>query len=386
MKRVIIIVLDSVGIGNAPDAAAFGDEGANTLVNLSRAAGSLRMPNMQALGLGNILSGQIEGCPAVSAPAGSYGRMIEASNGKDTTIGHWEMAGIITTDPFPTFPDGFPIEFMQQWANDVGVEGWLCNLPASGTEIVRQLGELHCQTGLPIVYTSADSVFQIAAHEEHFGLQRLYDICAHTRKMLDPLRVGRVIARPFVGESADTFVRTANRHDYSLVPPTPNALTLIRKAGCPVFSIGKIKDVFAGVGISDAHPTRSNLEGMKLVIDALPCFANGLIFANLVEFDSSFGHRRDTAGYARCLEEFDAALGELIPRLAPNDLLLITADHGNDPTFKGTDHTREMVPLISFSPKRKSEDLGVRTTFADLGATACAWLGAPMPKCGTPFV
>jgi phosphopentomutase len=379
MNRVIIIVLDSVGIGDAPDAAAYGDAGANTLVNKSRIVpGGLQLPSLQSLGLGNIAPGQIIGCPAADMPRAAFGRCREASAGKDTTTGHWEMAGIITREPFPTFPDGFPQPFMERWALTVGVDGWLHNKPASGTEIIKRFGELHIASGLPIVYTSADSVFQIAAHETHFGLQRLYDICAKTRRMLDPQRVGRVIARPFVGASAETFTRTANRHDYSLAPPEPHDLTRIRGAGMSVLGIGKIHDIFAGSGITATLRTKSNAEGMTVLRQQLETFTRGLIFVNLVEFDMIYGHRRDPQGYAHCLQEFDTQLTGLLPCLRGDDLLMLCADHGLDPTFPGTDHTRETVPILLYSPALPARALGVRSSFADIGATACAALGVAM--------
>jgi phosphopentomutase len=379
MNRVIIIVLDSVGIGDAPDAAAYGDAGANTLVNMSRIVpGGLQLPSLQSLGLGNIAPGQIIGCPAADMPRAAFGRCREASAGKDTTTGHWEMAGIITREPFPTFPDGFPQPFMERWALTVGVDGWLHNKPASGTEIIKRFGELHIASGLPIVYTSADSVFQIAAHETHFGLQRLYDICAKTRRMLDPQRVGRVIARPFVGASAETFTRTANRHDYSLAPPEPHDLTRIRGAGMSVLGIGKIHDIFAGSGITATLRTKSNAEGMTVLRQQLETFTRGLIFVNLVEFDMIYGHRRDPQGYAHCLQEFDTQLTGLLPCLRGDDLLMLCADHGLDPTFPGTDHTRETVPILLYSPALPARALGVRSSFADIGATACAALGVAM--------
>jgi phosphopentomutase len=374
--RVIIIVLDSVGIGNAPDAAEYGDADSNTLVNMSKVVpDGLRLPTLQSLGLGNILKDEIVGCPSVQAPLASYGRMIEKSKGKDTTIGHWEMVGLITEKPFPTFPEGFDVEFLKYWAEAVGVEGWLHNKPASGTEIVKRLGELHIKSGLPIVYTSGDSVFQVAAHETHFGLDRLYKVCEITRKMVDPMRIGRVIARPFIGETADSFERTANRHDYSLQPPEPNALTMIRDAGHAVLGIGKIKDIFAGSGITASIRTKSNTEGMNVLSESLDTNQSGLIFVNLVEFDMIYGHRRDPAGYANCLAEFDRQFAELLPKLKQTDLLLITADHGLDPTYTGTDHTREMVPIIAYTPGKPGRSLGTRESFADVGATACAVLG-----------
>lgn len=382
MTRVIIIILDSLGIGNAPDADKFGDTGANTLVNMSKAVGGLNIPNLQSLGIGNILPNEILGCPAIENPIGYFARLIELSNGKDTTIGHWEMTGIITEKPFPTFPNGFPKDFMEKWKKEVGVEGYLHNKPASGTVIIEQLGEEHIKTGLPIVYTSADSVFQIAAHEKYFGLDRLYKICAKTREMLDPLKVGRVIARPFIGESAKTFKRTANRHDYSLKPPEPNALTVIRDAGHEVFAIGKIFDIFAGSGITKTTRTKSNKEGMEILISKMDNFNEGLIFVNLVEMDMLYGHRRDPQGYANCLHEFDEQLKPFLEKMKHDDLLMISADHGLDPTYKGTDHTREMVPLLAYSPSLGGKNLGTINGFTCIGATACAALGAPPPPHG----
>ena len=386
MNRVIIIILDSLGIGNAPDADKFGDSGTNTLVNMSRAVGELTIPNLQSLGIGNILPNEISGCPAIENPIGSYGRLIELSNGKDTTIGHWEMMGIVTKNPFPTYPDGFPTDFMKKWEKEVGVDGWLYNKPASGTVIIERFGEEHIKTGFPIVYTSADSVFQIAAHEDHFGLDRLYEICAKTRKMLDPMNVGRIIARPFIGESSKTFTRTANRHDYSLKTPEPNALTLIRDSGNPVFAIGKIFDIFAGSGITKTTRTKSNKEGMDILTTELDNFPEGLIFINLVEMDMLYGHRRDPAGYANCLHEFDIQLKPFMDKMKSDDLLLISADHGLDPTYKGTDHTREMVPIIAYSPSLKGNDLGTIDGFTCIGATACKALNSPKPPHGEAII
>ena len=386
MKRVIIIILDSLGIGNAPDADKFGDSGTNTLVNMSKAVGGLTIPNLQSLGIGNILPNEIIGCPAIENPIGSYGRLIELSNGKDTTIGHWEMMGIVTEKPFPTFPNGFPQNFMKEWQKNVGVDGWLYNKPASGTVIIEQLGEEHIKTGFPIVYTSADSVFQIAAHEEYFGLDRLYDICAKTRKMLDPMKVGRVIARPFIGETSKTFSRTANRHDYSLKTPEPNALTLIRDSGNQVSAIGKIFDIFAGSGITKTTRSKSNKEGMDILTAELDTFSNGLIFINLVEMDMLYGHRRDPIGYANCLHEFDIQLRPFMDKMKPDDLLLISADHGLDPTYKGTDHTREMVPIITYSPSLKGNNLGTINGLTYIGDTACKALNAPKPAHGETII
>ncbi len=372
-KRVIILVLDSVGIGNAPDAEKFGDAGTNTLVNMSKAVpDGLKIPNLQSLGLGNILPDEIIGCPAIKNPIGSYGRLIEKSDGKDTTIGHWEMIGIVTKIPFPVFPDGFPVHFMNKWKKEVGVDGWLWNKPASGTEIIDRFGEEHLKTGLPIVYTSADSVFQIAAHEneKYFGLDKLYKICEKTRKMLDSQRVGRVIARPFVGKSKNEFQRTSNRHDYSLKPQEPNFLTKIKKNGLHVLGIGKINDIFAGSGITESKRTISNKDGMNVIINKLKTFEKGLIFVNLVEFDMLYGHRRDAAGYANCLSEFDVLLATFLKKITKDDLLIITADHGLDPTYKGTDHTREMVPILTYSPSCNSKNLGTINGFDYVGKTA----------------
>lgn len=386
-KRVIIVVLDSVGIGNAPDAAAYGDAGTNTLVNMSKVvAGGLNIPTLQKMGLGNILPNEILGCPAVAAPLASFGRMIEKSAGKDTTIGHWEMAGIITPEKLPTFPAGFDQEFLQNWALEVGVEGWLGNKTASGTVIIKELGELHVKSGLPIVYTSADSVFQIAAHEKYFGLEKLYDICDKTRKMLDPIKVGRVIARPFIGENAGDFTRTSNRHDYSLKPFEPNMLTAIKAAGKTVQGVGKINDIFAGSGITDTVRTVSNQDGMDKLIECLEQVESGLIFVNLVEFDMIYGHRRNPQGYAKCLAEFDQRLAQLLPKLRPNDILMMTADHGLDPTYKGTDHTREMVPIISYSASLPVHNLGTRKTFADIAATTCKVLGVEYDMAGATWL
>lgn len=384
IERVIVIVLDSLGAGDAPDAAAYGDAGANTLVHMSRALpGGLRVPHLQALGLGGVTREPIVGCPPAERPLASYGRLIELSVGKDTTTGHWEMMGIVTTEPFATFPGGFPQAFMERWAMEVGVDGWLHNNVASGTEIIARLGEAHIRTGLPIVYTSADSVFQIAAHEEHFGLERLYRICERTRELVNQLRVARVIARPFVGEDAGSFRRTANRRDYSLAPPEPNDLTRIRDAGYEVTGIGKIADIFAGSGITRSLRSHSNAEGMEILIGELKERRRGLWFVNLVDFDMIYGHRRDPAGYAQALEEFDRHLGKVLEMLDGRDVLILSADHGLDPTWRGTDHTRESVPLLVYRAGRTGEALGVRKGFCDVGATACQALGVP-PVCGTP--
>ena len=376
-KRVIIIILDSVGIGYAPDAKAYGDSGASTLAHTAQSVGGLKIPNMQRMGLGNIEPKEILGCPPNLEPLASYGRMTEINCGKDTTTGHWEMIGCRMESPFATFPNGFPEDFLRKWMKETGVTGYLCNRPISGTVVIKELGEEHLKTGFPIVYTSADSVFQIAAHEERFGLERLYEVCRVTRSLVDELNVGRVIARPFVGTKADDFTRTPRRRDYSMKPPEPNLLTLLSEKGLPFYAIGKIEDIYAKVGVTKAVHTVSNADGMKKLMEAIKEQKNGLIFANLVDFDMLYGHRRDPAGYAKCLEEFDELLGPMLLNLGRDDYLFISADHGLDPTYKGTDHTRERVPLLFYSPSLEAKDLGTRSTFADLGATVAKILELP---------
>ena len=376
-KRVIIIILDSVGIGYAPDAGSYGDSGASTLAHTAQSVGGLKIPNLQRMGLGNIEPKEILGCPPNLEPLASYGRMTEINCGKDTTTGHWEMIGCRMEKPFSTFPDGFPEDFLRKWMKETGVTGYLCNRPISGTVVIKELGEEHLKTGFPIVYTSADSVFQIAAHEERFGLERLYEVCRVTRSLVDELNVGRVIARPFVGTKADDFTRTPRRRDYSMKPPEPNLLTLLSEKGLPFYAIGKIEDIYAKVGVTKAVHTVSNADGMKKLTEAIKEQKNGLIFANLVDFDMLYGHRRDPNGYAKCLEEFDELLGPVLLSLGRDDYLFISADHGLDPTYKGTDHTRERVPLLFYSPSLEAKDLGTRSTFADLGATVAKILELP---------
>lgn len=376
-KRVIIIILDSVGIGHAPDAANYGDPGASTLAHTAQSAGGLKIPNLQKMGLGNIEPREILGCPPNEHPIASFGRMTEVNCGKDTTTGHWEMIGCRMEKPFATFPNGFPEDFLRKWMKETGVPGYLCNKPISGTVVIKELGEEHLKTGFPIVYTSADSVFQIAAHEERFGLDQLYEVCRITRGLVDELNVGRVIARPFVGAKADDFTRTPRRRDYSMRPPSPNLLTHLQEKDLPFYAIGKIEDIYAKVGVTKAVHTVSNADGMKKLMEAIKEQKNGLIFANLVDFDMLYGHRRDPRGYAKCLEEFDELLGPLLLGLGRDDYLFISADHGLDPTYKGTDHTREMVPLLFYSPSLASKDLGTRETFADLGATVAKILELP---------
>ena len=384
-KRVIMIVLDSVGIGHAPDARNYGDEGASTLANTAKAVGGLALPNLQKMGLGNIEPCEIEGCPPAETPIASYGRMTEINCGKDTTTGHWEMVGCRLERPFATFPEGFSEDFLRKWMKETGVKGYLCNRPISGTVVIKELGEEHLKTGFPIVYTSADSVFQIAAHEERFGLERLYEVCRITRGLVDELKVGRVIARPFIGTCSENFTRTPNRRDYSMKPPGPNLLTHLSEKGLPFYAIGKIEDIYAKVGVTKAVHTVSNADGMKKLLEAMKEQENGLIFANLVDFDMLYGHRRDPFGYAGCLAEFDKLLGGVLLAMGRNDYLFITADHGLDPTYKGTDHTRERVPILFYAPQFSPRALGTRETFADLGATAAEILGLPPLTFGKSF-
>ncbi|MDE3164763.1 MAG: phosphopentomutase [Acidobacteriota bacterium] len=376
-RRVIWIVLDSVGIGEMPDAARYGDAGSNTLGNIARRRG-LRVPNLARLGLGNI--GPLEGIAPAGIPDGAYGRCALASPGKDTTTGHWEMVGIHLEKPFPLYPDGFPAEVMAEFSRRTG-RGWLGNKPASGTEIIRELGEEHLRTGSPIVYTSADSVFQIAAHEEVIPLWELYKMCETARDILrGPHEVGRVIARPFVGP-AGKFTRTANRHDYAVPPPKGMLLDRLEERGVPVHSVGKIFDVFLGRGIGESSKTRSDAEGMTMTLEAMEETAEGLIFVNLVDFDMLYGHRNDIEGYAAALEEFDRWVPEFERAMGDSDLAIFTADHGCDPTMPGTDHSREYVPLLAHGRKvRKGAGLGVRESLSDIGQTVAGNFGVEIDK------
>ena len=363
---MVLIVLDSVGIGEMPDAAAYGDAGSDTLGNLARAR-RLRLPELCRMGLANIKP--LEGLEPVAEPMASYGRCALASPGKDTTTGHWEMAGIILEKPFPVYPDGFPPDVIAEFERRTG-RGVLGNCAASGTEIIDRLGAEHMRTGSTIVYTSADSVFQIAAHEEVIPLWELYKICDIAREMLrGPREVGRVIARPFEG-SPGSFARTANRKDFAVPPPAGMLLDQLEERGVPVFSVGKIFDVFLGRGIADYVKTKSNADGMEKTLAALGENPDGLIFVNLVDFDQQYGHRNDVEGYARALEEVDAWLPALRDKLSATDLLILTADHGCDPTTPSTDHSREYVPLLAWSPAARSgAALGVRASLADIGQT-----------------
>ncbi len=381
-KRVVWIVLDSVGVGEMPDAAAYGDLGSDTLGNIARLRG-LKLPNLCRLGLGNLKP--IPQLPAAEHPEGSFGRCTLASPGKDTTTGHWEMVGIHLDKPFPLFPNGFPPEIMKPFEDRIG-RSTLGNKAASGTEIITELGELHMDTGSPIIYTSADSVFQVAAHEETIPLWELYRICEIARELLaGPYEVGRVIARPFEGEPG-SFKRTSNRHDYAVPPPAGMLLDQLADKGVPVYSVGKIFDVFLGHGIGEHVKTRSNAEGMAKTLTAMTEAPEGVIYVNLVDFDQLFGHRNDVAGYGAALEEFDAWLPTLEAALGPDDLVMLTADHGCDPTTPSTDHSREYTPLIAFGPKaRHGVDLGLRATLSDMGQTIAENFGTSIVK-GTSFL
>lgn len=365
--RMVLIVLDSAGIGEMPDAEQWGDAGSDTLGHILESR-EVRLPNLQSYGLGNIRP--LKSLPPVQSPRGSYGRCALRSNGKDTTTGHWEMAGIILERAFPTYPDGFPREIIDRFVRETKIEGILGNVPASGTEIIKELGEEHVRTGKPIVYTSADSVFQIAAHEEVIPLPRLYEICESARAILrGDDEVGRVIARPFIG-SPGSFQRTENRHDYAVPPPRGNLLVALEDEGLDVVCIGKVASIYDSMGVTQDLTAKNNDQSIDQTVNALNQTNRGLIFSNLVDFDMLYGHRRDTEGYARALEHFDTRLPEIENAMGDRDLFIIAADHGNDPTFPGTDHTREYSPLIVFGKAaRAGVDLGIRSSLADIGQT-----------------
>jgi len=370
IERIVLIVLDSVGIGELPDARDFGDEGSNTLANIARAAGGLKLPNLGKMGLGNIFP--IQGVPAENKPGACYGKCAEISRGKDTTTGHWEMMGVISQDPFPTYPNGFPDEVIEAFEEATGKKV-LGNVAASGTEIIKKLGMEHIKTGMPIVYTSADSVFQIAAHEDVIPIEELYRICLTARNLLTGKhRVGRVIARPFTGTCPEDFKRTERRKDFSVSPPHKTVLDLTVENGLKVFGVGKIEDIFNGQGISSCIHTANNKEGLRQIIhDAKKSF-KGILFANLGDFDTLYGHRNDVLGYKNALEAFDASVPGIIESINSRDLLIITADHGCDPTTTSTDHSREYTPLLACSKNEyftPGKNLGTRKTFADIGAT-----------------
>lgn len=388
MKRAVIIVLDSAGIGELPDAAKYGDEGSNTFVNIKKSRPDMDLKNMCSLGLGNIDGKDIDLLGKVENPIGCFGKMAEASNGKDTTTGHWEMTGIITENPFPTFTKtGFPYEVMRRLEADTGDMGFLGNLAASGTEIINILGDEHVRTGFPIVYTSADSVFQIAAHEDVVPVEKLYWICEKARAILQgPYAVARVIARPFTGSSGH-YVRTKNRRDFSLAPTSATILDLISGAGKNVTAVGKIEDIFQHRGITVSSHTTNNHDGTEKTIEFIKKDSDGLIFTNLVDFDMVYGHRNDIDGYKNALEAFDKKLPEIISALKDEDILFITADHGCDPTTPSTDHSREYVPLLVYGKNIKhGVNLGIRSTFADLGKTVVDYLGIENSLPGTSFL
>ena len=381
-RKAIIVVLDGLGAGNAPDAAEFGDEGANTLANTARAVGGLDTPNLRALGLGNVEG--IEGVPPTEGPRASHGLMVELSAGKATLAGHWEMMGLALDDPLPTYPDGFPEDVLLRFEDETG-RGVIGNRPASGTEIIEELGPEQERTGAWILYTSADSVFQVAANTDHIPLDDLYEACKKAHKMLigeGRIMVERVIARPFHGGPGSYERENENRHDYGITPPSETYMDRIKGAGHEVVAVGKIRDIFDGRGITDHRPAPpDDAAKVAAILQALGRIDSGLVFANLVDFDAKYGHRRDPRGMAENIKRFDDRLPELLEALTDEDLLIITADHGNDPTFRGTDHTRERVPLLVFGAG-EPKDLGVRTGFSDVGASVAAWLG--VEKGGLP--
>ncbi|HVX40106.1 MAG TPA: phosphopentomutase [Gemmatimonadaceae bacterium] len=382
MKRAAIVVLDGVGIGEAPDAAQYGDVGSDTLGNISRAIGGLDLPNLAKAGLGRIAP--LEGVASDIAASGAWGMMVPRSAGKDSTTGHWEIAGVHLARPFPTYPNGFPAAVVDEFARRTGRQV-IGNVVGSGTDIITQFGPDHQKTGAWIVYTSADSVFQVAAHEGVIPLDELYSACATAREMLVPPHdVSRVIARPFVGEPG-AYTRTKNRRDFSIQPPEETLLDALESAGVPRAGVGKVDDLFAGRAIQSRH-TANNGEGIAAISEWLSAAPSGLLFANLVDFDQAFGHRNDVPGFYGALREFDAALPGLVSHLREDDLLFITADHGNDPTTASTDHARECVPLLALGPRVRPVDLGRRQTFSDLGATVADWLGVEFRGRGTSFL
>ncbi|GAV31199.1 MAG: phosphopentomutase [Anaerosomatales bacterium] len=374
--RAILMVLDSVGAGALPDAADYGDEGSNTLANTARAVGGLALPNLQRMGLGNVTD--ILGVPPTDAPEASWGRCRERSAGKDTTTGHWEMMGLVLERAFPTYPDGFPPDVIEEFVRRTGVPGVLGNKAASGTVIIQEYGDEHVETGKPIVYTSADSVFQVAAHEEAFGLDRLYEVCEIARGMLTGDHcVGRVIARPFVGpDESGRYVRTHRRRDYAVKPFEKTVLDILRDNGHAVFGVGKIGDIFAWQGVDSSPHVTDNMDAVNKLLDEIRRPEDGFVFANLVDFDMLWGHRNDAQAYARGLEAVDARIPEILDAMAPGDLLIITADHGCDPTTPSTDHSREHAPLIAkIKGVDSGRDLGTRSTFADVGETVLDFYG-----------
>ncbi|WP_272495736.1 phosphopentomutase [Bacillus pinisoli] len=384
-KRIFLIVMDSVGIGEAPDAKEYDDVGSDTLGHIAEHMNGLHMPHMAKLGLSNIR--EIKGIDKAEQPLAYYTKMQEASNGKDTMTGHWELMGLHIETPFKTFPDGFPSELIQQLEEFTGRK-IIGNKPASGTEILDELGKEHMDTGALIVYTSADSVLQIAAHEEIIPIEEQYKICEFARKITldEKYMVGRIIARPFIGEPGD-FKRTTNRHDYALKPFGRTVMNELADQKLDVIAIGKISDIYDGEGVTQSIRTKSNMDGMDQLVNTTKAEFTGLSFLNLVDFDAIYGHRRDPAGYGQALEEYDTRLPEVLNNLNEDDLLIITADHGNDPTHQGTDHTREYVPLLVYSPSfSQTEELSIRSTFADVGATISENFQVTMPEFGKSFL
>jgi phosphopentomutase len=385
-RKVIFVVLDGVGVGELPDAPLYGDQGTNTIGNIARVVGGLHLPHLERLGLGRIAS--VKGLDPRNAVDGCFGRMAERSKGKDSTTGHWEIAGIITEQAFPLYPNGFPADVIQNFIKATGSKGILGNKPASGTDIIKELGAEHVLTEYPIVYTSGDSVFQIAAHEDVIPLESLYEMCRATRQkvVVGKHAVGRVIARPFGGPEGD-FRRTLNRRDFSLEPPSDTVLDVLKGEGIETVGVGKVIDLFAGRGFSKTVHTKSNTEGVEAIVREGKAVRDGFLMANLVDFDMQYGHRQDPAGFARALEAFDKVLPEILGILSGSDLLMVTADHGNDPTDSSTDHSREYVPMLTFSPSgSKGIDLGVRSTFADAGKTVAEFFQVPNSLSGTSFL
>jgi len=381
VSRACVIVLDAVGAGALPDASDYGDEGSDTLGNVAKAVGGLDLPNLEALGLGNVEP--LEGCPPQPGAPAVAGRLVERSKGKDTTTGHWELMGVVTPQPMPTYPHGFPHDVIDPFMHRTG-RGVLGNTPASGTEIIQELGEEHQRTGKWIVYTSADSVFQIAAHEDTIPLEELYEGSRAAREILTGKHaVGRVIARPFTGEPGN-YERTPNRHDFSLEPKRPNYLSLVREAGNKVHAVGKISDIFAGQDIDESRPTRSNVEGIQQTEALLQELEAGLIFVNLVETDMLWGHRNDPVNFHRCLQDFDRRLPDLLEAMRPGDLLILTSDHGCDPTTPSTDHSREYALLLAYVAGKNAAGRIHEGEFADVGATVNRWLGGKAPGRGIP--
>jgi phosphopentomutase len=390
--RVIWVVLDGVGAGEAPDANQYQDQGSNTLGNLARAYAQqtgkkLSLPHLQKMGIGNIT--KIEGVAPIhlGQGEGAFGKARELSNGKDTTSGHWEMAGLVVKTPFKTYSDGFSDEVVNRWIKENQLPGILGNKAASGTEIIEELGAEHMQTGKPILYTSADSVWQVAAHEESFGLERLYSICKSARKICNEMGISRVIARPFIGNPAQgtPFKRTYNRKDYAQLPSSKTFLDLLVQRGVPTLGIGKISSIYCQQGIQKNIDTAGNTDGIQVLLEQMDQTKKGLIFCNLIDFDMLYGHRRDVVGFAQALEEFDQAVPLIQSKMGTRDLLILAADHGNDPTFRGSDHTREYIPLICFTPSQKKAgplDLGTRQSFGDVGATVVHALLGEVPPTG----